>query len=84
MFDNILRYKGFYSSSESEKEKEIECNPCSNENVQVKATNFCKTCADPEPFCGTCARQHTRQKIFRDHQLCGEIRDFFQHLENIG
>lgn len=60
-------------SVESQCKKEIVCYPCSNDNVYVNATNFCKTCADPEPFCINCARQHTRQKLFKEHQLCKEI-----------
>lgn len=55
-----------------------------NDNLQVKATHFCKTCEDPEALCGACAKQHTRQKLFREHQLCGEIQDFSQHLQSIG
>lgn len=29
-----------------------------NDNVDVKATHFCKACKDPEPLCESCAKQH--------------------------
>lgn len=74
----------FLFSIGSQQEKYIFCNPCSNDDEKVKATHFCETCEDPEPFCGSCAKQHTRQKKFREHQLCGKIRNFSQHLKKIG
>lgn len=52
------------------------CEPCSTENNQVLATFFCKTCDDPEPLCDTCANQHTRQKLSRNHKLCDDLKEF--------
>lgn len=52
------------------------CEPCFAEDLQVQATQFCKTCDDPEPLCETCAKHHLRQKISRNHELCGNIREF--------
>lgn len=49
------------------------CNPCFGDNVETKATHFCKTCKDPEPFCETCAKQHTRQKMFKKHTLSTDL-----------
>lgn len=50
-------------------EKEKECYPCSRDSLKIKATSFCKTCDDPEPLCETCAKQHTRHKIAKDHEI---------------
>lgn len=52
------------------------CNPCFFENIQVKATHFCRTCEDPEPLCKTCAREHVRHKISRNHEISDNIREF--------
>lgn len=52
------------------------CEPCFNENKQISATRFCKTCADPEPLCEKCAKQHIRQKISKEHKLCSDIQEF--------
>lgn len=57
-------------------EKEVECDPCFIENIHVKATHFCKTCVDPEPLCEECAKQHTRQKTCRNHELCKDVEEF--------
>lgn len=59
-------------------EKEVECDPCFIENIHVKATHFCKTCVDPEPLCDECAKQHTRQKTCRDHELCKDVEEFLK------
>lgn len=54
------------------------CDPCSNEDIHVPATHFCKTCDDPEPLCESCAKHHIRQKICRNHQICENIQEFMQ------
>lgn len=59
-------------------EREVECDPCFIENIHVKATHFCKTCDDPEPLCDECAKQHTRQKICRDHEMCKNLLEFLR------
>lgn len=85
MYYTLLNFKqlfNIFSSSKNEKQMELVCNPCFNENITVAATHFCKTCQDPEPFCDMCAKQHTRQKIFREHELCKDMRDFTE--QNIG
>lgn len=51
-----------------------------NEDTHIKATHFCKTCEDPEPFCESCAKQHTRQKICKDHEICGDMNDYPQQV----
>lgn len=56
----------------------MECDPCFIENIHVKATHFCKTCDDPEPLCDECAKQHTRQKICRDHEMCKNLLEFLR------
>lgn len=56
--------------------KEILCEPCITENIQVSASFFCKTCEDPEPLCDICARHHTKQKLSKNHELCEDITDF--------
>lgn len=58
------------------------CNPCFFENIQVKATHFCRTCEDPEPLCKTCAREHIRHKISRDHEISDNIREFPNQSQN--
>lgn len=55
------------------------CETCLYEDVQTKATHYCKTCDVPEPLCNDCAKQHTRQKLSRDHKLCDDIREFLDH-----
>lgn len=52
------------------------CHPCSNEEKDVKATHFCKTCENPEPLCEMCAKEHTRQKMAKDHEICTNISEF--------
>lgn len=71
-------------SENNQHEKEVDCDPCSIENINVKATHFCKTCADPEPLCDKCAKQHTRQKICRDHKMCKDVREFFEYQSKNG
>lgn len=81
MYFNVLTF-GF--SVDSHKVVYIECDPCSNEGTKGKATHICKTCEDPEPLCETCAKQHTRQKAFRDHELSGIICEIPKHPSNKG
>lgn len=47
--------------------------------MKVTAKHFCKTCEDPEPLCEICAKQHTRQRALKAHELSGNIHDFPQH-----
>lgn len=56
--------------------KQIVCEPCSTDDVNCPATHFCKTCDDPEPLCGTCAQHHKKQKQSRNHEICGDIREY--------
>lgn len=72
----------FGFSVHSHKEVYIECDPCLNDGTKVTASHFCKTCVDPEPLCETCAKQHTRQKAFRDHEVSGNINKFPVHHLN--
>lgn len=60
------------------------CNPCSGDNMKTKATQFCKTCDDPEPFCETCAKQHIRQKMFKKHTLSTDLRDMCKQTNEMG
>lgn len=62
----------------------MKCNPCSNDLIMSNATHFCKTCEDPEPLCESCAVQHTRQKIAKDHDICDNMANFPRPLENVG
>lgn len=62
--------------SEIEMDDRHLCEPCSSENNRVQATHFCKTCADPELLCESCAKHHTKQKSFKDHELSNDIGDF--------
>lgn len=69
--------KNFFSfSKKTHNEKKILCISCSNDNVDVKATHFCKTCTDPAPLCESCAKQHTRQKLASNHDVCVDITYF--------
>lgn len=65
-------------SENNQHDREVECDPCFIENIHVKATHFCKTCDDPEPLCDECAKQHTRQKICRDHEMCKNLLEFLR------
>lgn len=67
---------------DSKKKEDIECEPCLNDAQKITATHFCKTCEDPEPLCESCAKQHSRQKAFRDHELSRNIREFKNHASN--
>lgn len=62
--------------------KEIEernlCEPCLTEKLQVIATHFCKTCDEPELLCETCAKYHTKQKSFKDHEMFKGIEDLLK------
>lgn len=78
---NVITF-GF--SVDSQQEVYIECDPCLNDGTKVTATHFCKTCEDPEPLCETCAKQHTRQRAFRDHELSRNIREIPKHYPNKG
>lgn len=59
-----------------EDENEIFCDPCLYGDQQIIATFFCKTCDVPEPLCGDCAKQHSRQKLSRDHELCDDMKKY--------
>lgn len=50
--------------------------------MKTKGTHFCKTCEDPEPLCDNCARQHTRHKLFRDHEICDAIEEIKNYQES--
>lgn len=52
------------------------CHPCSNDDNDVDATHFCKTCDDPEPLCEMCAKEHTRHKMAKDHEICTNMAEF--------
>lgn len=67
----------FFCFSESQsKLSEILCDPCLFENLNTKATHFCKTCEDLEPLCDKCAQEHKRHKLCRDHELCDTLEEF--------
>eukprot|EP00105_Crassostrea_gigas_P040346 XP_019924494.1 PREDICTED: major surface trophozoite antigen 11-like [Crassostrea gigas] len=56
--------------------KEIFCEHCFTDDIQVEATHFCKTCDDPDPLCETCAKHHLKQKLTKDHEMCRDIEEF--------
>lgn len=62
----------------------MDCNPCSYDKKKAKATHFCKTCKEPEPFCENCAKQHIRQKHYREHEICEDMEMFHKHEQNTG
>lgn len=64
------------SFSDSDIMKETLCEPCSTENLRIQATNFCKTCEDPEALCDNCAKQHTKQKYCKNHEMCKDMEKF--------
>lgn len=57
-------------------EKDLLCTPCADDDLEVKATHFCKTCEDPEPLCESCAKQHSRQKIAKNHEISADMATF--------
>lgn len=65
----------FYFLSDKESIK-VHCGPCSIDDEHVEATHFCKTCEDPEPLCGTCAKHHLKQKLSKNHEMCTDIDQF--------
>lgn len=65
----------FFSADEPNQE-DMFCDPCLYADIKIKATHYCKTCDDPEPLCNDCARQHTRQKLSRHHEICDNIGEF--------
>lgn len=40
-------------------------------------------CDDPEPLCVECAKQHTRQKICREHEMCKDIQELLNSRSKI-
>lgn len=66
----------FFFSTEHTDAQEVFCDPCLYDDKNTKATHYCKTCDVPEPLCIDCAKQHTRQKLSRDHELCDNIGEF--------
>lgn len=66
-------------SVDSQQEEHTLCEPCIHDGKKVTAIYFCKTCEDPEALCEICAKQHTRQKAFKEHELCGNIHEFSKH-----
>lgn len=69
---------GFFSANQRDQEY-IFCGPCLYVDKKTKATRYCKTCDDSEPLCNDCAKQHTRQKFSRDHELGDDIRTFYDN-----
>lgn len=46
--------------------------------MSTEADRFCKSCQDPEPMCETCAKEHTRHKASRDHEICLDLVQFLK------
>lgn len=63
-------------SAEQTNQEGIFCEPCIYENITTTATYYCKTCDIPEPLCNVCAKQHIRQKLSRNHELCDDMGEF--------
>ena len=57
-------------------EIEVLCDPCLSGDERTAATGFCKTCEDPEPLCDGCAKQHTRQKATKNHEINNDLTQF--------
>lgn len=72
----IKVYFSFICFSKYQEAKKLKCEPCYTEDILVLATHFCKTCDDPEPLCETCAKHHTKQRLYRNHQISEDIREF--------
>lgn len=51
----------------------MNCETCLTVDEHIEATHFCKTCHNPDPMCGTCAKHHIRQKPYKDHEICADI-----------
>lgn len=64
-------------------QEDIFCDPCLYEDVKTKATHYCKTCDFSEPLCNDCAKQHTRQKLSRDHEMCNNIGEFHNNQKDL-
>lgn len=70
-------------SADQTDQEDILCDPCLCEDKKTKAAHYCKTCDVPEPLCNECAKQHTRQKLGRNHELCDDIRDFLVYQKEV-
>lgn len=55
------------------KSTKLLCKLCSTDDEPVEATEFCKTCHDPDPLCGKCAERHLKQKLSTNHEMCADI-----------
>lgn len=69
---------GFFSTDQTVQQKAISDSRTYG-NIKAKATHYGKTCEVPEPWCNDCAKQHTRQTLSKDHELCDKIREFSDH-----
>lgn len=60
------------------------CGLCLFENIENKASMYCKTCKDPEPLCKECAKHHIRERGTRDHEICNDLEEIcnFKNLTN--
>ena len=57
----------------SQSKKEVMCDPCLSGDERIAATGFCKTCEEPEALCDGCAKQHTRQKATKGHEISNDL-----------
>lgn len=67
-------------SLDQKNKEDIFCDHCLYGDIKTKATHYCKTCDVPEALCNNCAKQHTRQKFSRNHELGDDIREFY-HIQ---
>ncbi|XP_060556512.1 E3 ubiquitin-protein ligase TRIM56-like [Ruditapes philippinarum] len=57
-----------YSKEENSVNKtNFSCEPCLFENIEKEASTFCTDCS--EHLCASCAREHRKNKLSRDHKL---------------
>lgn len=56
--------------SKNAAELEYPCAPCSRENNNIEATNYCDDCG--ENLCVDCVKQHVKFQSMKDHKILGK------------
>ncbi|XP_060606183.1 E3 ubiquitin-protein ligase TRIM56-like [Ruditapes philippinarum] len=68
-FEELGAVGGLHDSKEetSRINTNFKCEPCLFENIEKEASTFCMDCS--EHLCASCAREHRKNKLSRDHKL---------------
>ncbi|XP_060556531.1 E3 ubiquitin-protein ligase TRIM56-like isoform X2 [Ruditapes philippinarum] len=68
-FEELGAVGGLHDSKEETSgiNTNFKCEPCLFENIEKEASTFCMDCS--EHLCASCAREHRKNKLSRDHKL---------------